>query len=78
MNGVKIAATGIFSLLCWLVAGWFMLAVMMGDCFPGEGRSCPTDSERNMTVLGILIGAFALNAFVIFLIQRERSAKDED
>ena len=75
LNLEKVAAGIISSLVCWAVACWLMLATMMGDCIPGSGVVCPTDHERKATVLTIFIAALGVNAFVIFLIRRERSRR---
>ena len=57
MKGALIAmATLIYFAFIILLA----LGNVLGDCFPGMGRSCPTDHERNVQILTILIGGSAL------------------
>ncbi len=47
--------------ICWVAAALLSLGPMMGDCIPGQGSPCPTDHQRDMQLLKIVLGAAALN-----------------
>lgn len=47
--------------LCWIAAALLSLGAMMGDCFPDANHQCPTDHQRDLTLLKIVIGAAAVN-----------------
>ncbi len=38
-----------------------MLGTIMGDCFPDQTHTCPTDHERNVRLLYILVGTLLAN-----------------
>jgi hypothetical protein len=51
------ASLAYFALIFWLALG-----SMMGDCIPKVGQVCPTDYERDVRVLAILLGGIGLYA----------------
>ena len=62
--GMK-AVAGCLASLAWFgLIALFMLGTIMGDCFPGMGHTCPTDHERNVRLLTILLGGIALYLLV--------------
>ncbi len=51
----------------------------MGECFPEMGHTCPTDHERNMLLLEILLGGTGIYLLVALAIARfGRRAEKED
>lgn len=54
--------------MCWVVAGLLSLGWMMGDCMGGPSQGCPTDYERNMAVLKIVLIAAIVNIAGMLLI----------
>ena len=60
----------IVSLGYFMVLGMFVVGAMMGDCFEELGHHCPTDHERNMRILAILVVGFAVYGIIGFLIER--------
>jgi hypothetical protein len=64
----RFAAQGCtFTFLCWLVAAFLSLGYMMGDCFPDATHECPTDHQRDLAILKIVLGATAVNIGGLFL-----------
>ncbi|MFD1612036.1 hypothetical protein ACFSCW_09510 [Sphingomonas tabacisoli] len=57
---MKAAFGCIASIAYFALVALFMLGNMLGDCFPEMGDSCPTDHERNVTILGIFFGGIAV------------------
>jgi hypothetical protein len=53
-----------------------MLGPLMGDCLPEMGHSCPTDHERNLSLLQIAFGAAVINVAAIWLLIRLRRGDD--
>ena len=74
MKGVLVALA---TLIYFAFVILLVLGNMLGDCFPGMGHSCPTDHERNVRILTILIGGVALYFVAFFgidaIIRRRRS-----
>jgi hypothetical protein len=65
------AAGGCLASLAWFgLIALFMLGTMMGDCFPGMGHTCPTDHERNISILVILFGGVVIYLLIILVIVR--------
>ena len=57
----SILSVAYFAAICFLLVG-----SMMGECFPGRGNICPTDHERNVGVMVILVGGVTLYLVVGF------------
>lgn len=69
--------SGVVLTVCvWLLAAMTMLGPLMGDCLPEMGHSCPTDHERNLSLLQIAFGAAAINVAAIWLLIRLRRGDD--
>ncbi|HXH14817.1 MAG TPA: hypothetical protein VNJ10_01655 [Sphingomonas sp.] len=65
------AVAGCLASLAWFgLIALFMLGTMMGDCFPGMGHTCPTDYERNISLLVILFGGVVIYLLVMLVIVR--------
>jgi hypothetical protein len=47
--------------LCWITAAALSLGPLMGDCIDGPGINCPTDHQRNIDLIKILVGAVVVN-----------------
>lgn len=77
MKVSKIAGGCILTLLCWVIAGWSLLATLMGDCFPNAHHACPSDHDRHVAVLVILLVAIGVNACLLLLVSREKAARDD-
>jgi len=58
----------VLTVAIWLLAAMTMLGPIMGDCLPGGGLSCPTDHERNLSLLLIALGAAGINIAAIWLL----------
>jgi hypothetical protein len=56
------------TLLCWITAVLFSPGMMMGDCIPDNGRRCPTDHQRDMSLVKVILGAAAVNVGGLFLL----------
>ena len=74
---MKILGGFLFVLVVWAVAAFFILDMMIGDCFPGEGHVCPTDHQRNVVIIEAFFGALSVSAIVLFLISRVRVGPDD-
>ena len=61
MRGIFAGAGCTLTFLCWITAALLSLGWMMGDCMGGSEQGCPTDHQRNMAVLKIVLGAALLN-----------------
>jgi hypothetical protein len=60
------------SFLVWLLAGMVFVGVTMGDCFD----DCPSEHQRAITDLSILVAAIVLNVVLILLIARVRAGSE--
>lgn len=60
------------TVVIWLFASMTMLGPVMGDCLPEMGHSCPTDRERNLTLLCIALAAVGTNVAAVWLLVRLR------
>ncbi len=58
----------VLTVAIWLLAAMTMLGPLMGDCSPGGGLSCPTDHERDLTLLWIALGAAGINIAAVWLL----------
>jgi hypothetical protein len=58
----------VLTVAIWLLAAMTMLGPIMGDCGPGGGLSCPTDHERNLSLLWIALGAAGINIAAVWLL----------
>jgi hypothetical protein len=56
------------TVICWLAAAMLSLGPIMGDCSPVRGAECPTDHQRDMKVLEIVLGAAAANIGGLFVL----------
>ena len=56
----------LLTLGCWLLAIPLAIGTMMGDCFPTKGQACPTDHQRDMDLLGIVLTAAFVNIVGLF------------
>lgn len=63
---MKAALGCIASFAYFAFVGLLMLGNMLGDCFPDMGHSCPTDHERNVTIVSIFLSGLALYALIAF------------
>ena len=61
---MKAVAACLASLAWFGLIALFMFGTMMGECFPGMGHTCPTDHERNVRLLVILLGGIAIYVLV--------------
>jgi hypothetical protein len=68
MRGNFIAAGCTLTFLCWVAAALFALGPIMGDCMAVPGRECPTDHQRDMELLKIVLSAAFVNIFGLFVI----------
>ena len=64
--------------LCWMVAGLLSLGAVIGDCLPDAGRPCPTDHQRDMHLLKIVLGAAALNIGGLLLLGYRQTGTRQD
>lgn len=62
----------VLTVTIWLLAGGIMLGPLMGDCLPEMGHSCPTDHERNLSLLWIALAAAGINVAAVWLLIRRR------
>ncbi len=60
------------TVVIWLFAAMTMLGPLMGDCLPETGHSCPTDHERNLSLLWIALTAVGINVAAVWLLVRLR------
>lgn len=58
---VAFGAGCLFTFLCWITAAALSLGPLMGDCIDGPGVNCPTDHQRNIDLIKILVGAVVVN-----------------
>ena len=73
------AASGCLGSLAWFgLIALSMFGTMMGDCFPEMGHQCPTDHERNVTLLEILFGGTGIYLLVALAITRFGSRRDTE
>ena len=66
------------TLVCWLGAFLLALGASMGDCIPREGHACPTDHQRDMRLLTVVLGAAALNVGGLLLLGYRHARGRED
>lgn len=71
-----VGSTVVLTVAIWLFAAMTMLGPLMGDCLPEMGRSCPTDHERNLSLLWIALAAAGTNAAAIWLLIHLRRRDD--
>jgi hypothetical protein len=55
----------LISLLVWLLGAYVAVGVSIGDCFPTENHVCPTDHERRLQLLWIVLATAALNLVLL-------------
>jgi hypothetical protein len=58
----------VLTVAIWLLAAMTMLGPIMGNCLTGGGLSCPTDHERNLSLLWIALGAAGINIAAVWLL----------
>jgi hypothetical protein len=66
------------TLVCWLSAVLLSIGWMMGDCFPREGHACPTDHQRDLSVLKIVLGAAAFNVGGLLLLGYRHTGRPKE
>jgi len=66
----------VLTVTIWLLAGMIMLGTLMGDCLPETAHSCPTDHERNLSLLQIALAAAGINVAAVWLLIRRRRQDD--
>jgi hypothetical protein len=71
-----VGSGAVLTVTIWLLAGMIMLGPLMGDCLPELGHSCPTDHERNLSLLWIALAAAGINVAAICLLIRLRRRDD--
>ena len=65
------AVSGCILTFCvWLFAGLIMLGPVLGTCVAEQGQTCPSDLDRNLSILTIAVAAASVNAALIFLLYR--------
>jgi hypothetical protein len=67
-----------FTLVCWVGAILLSLGSVMGDCIGEPGRDCPTDHQRDMGVLKVVLGAAALNIGALLLLGYRHTSSHKD
>ena len=72
MNSGRISAGCALTVASAALAALFMLATIMGDCFPDQTHTCPTDHERNVRLLCILVGTLLANVALWIGLSRVR------
>jgi hypothetical protein len=66
----------VLTVTIWLLAAMAMLGPIIGDCLPEMGHGCPSDHERNLSLLWITISAIAINVAAVWLLIRLRRRSD--
>lgn len=60
------------TVVIWLFAAMTMLGPLMGNCLPEMGHTCPTDHERDLSLLWIALAAAGINVAAVWLLIRLR------
>jgi hypothetical protein len=60
MKVLLVLIAGLLSAIYFTIIYFLILGTILGECFRGRGHFCPTDHERNVRLLTILIGGIAL------------------
>ena len=68
MRGKFIGTALTLTFLCWVTAALLSLGPIMGDCLEAPGIECPTDHQRDMAILKIVLGAAFLNVTGLFIL----------
>lgn len=58
----------LLSFLVWLFGAYVAVSMSFGDCFPAQNHSCPTDHERRLQLLWIVLATAALNMTLLVLL----------
>jgi hypothetical protein len=54
------------TVIWWYIAGSLIFGIAAGECFPSGAHVCPTDHQRQMTLLSVFTGAL-LGYFAVLL-----------
>jgi hypothetical protein len=68
MRGRFVGSGFTLTILCWVIAALLSLGPVMGDCIGAPGQECPTDHQRDLDVLKIVLGAAFVNITGLFVI----------
>jgi len=70
-----VASLAYFGFIGLLIAG-----NILGDCFPDTEHICPTDHERNVTILSVFFGGlllWGLTAYAFVRVGRHLNKEDD-
>ena len=64
--------------LCWLTGALLAIGQMAGDCFPDLGHACPSDFQRAMGVLKVVLVVAFVNIIGLMAIgYREMGSRND-
>lgn len=75
---VAVGAGCLFTLFCWICAAALSLGPLMGDCIDSPGLHCPTQHQRNLDLLKILLGTVVVNVAGLLAIGYATSRSGSD
>lgn len=67
----------LFSALIWSLGAFLVLGIFGGDCLPRPGHLCPSDHERNLRALRVIIAVVGINVLGLYRLARLRARPDK-